>query len=211
MLGKLFGRKDRDEAPPALPRVGEATLGRAVRIDPSMLEAIAAVTNEPVSPDLVITGQGLIEMAGEDGTTWLHRFYDDEHRMLQALTNEAAGGDAVEWSFYVPAGTEHLAVGARRSAWTDRLSKASYAHEGEPYARYWYEDDPRDQPPVRLVEVVREAPGEDGTEIVQDCMVYGRETPAGEVLLLALVLGQGDEAVLETMIGTGLRPHQVSV
>ena len=64
---------------------------------------------------------------------------------------------------------------------------------------------------MRLVEVVREAPGEDGTEIVQDCMVYGRETPAGEVLLLALVIGQGDEAVLETMIGTGLRPHQVSV
>ena len=209
MLGKLFGRKD--ETPAALPRVGEAALGRAVRIDPSMLEGIAAVTGERVSPDLVITGQGVIEMAGDDGTTWLHRFYDDDHRMLQALTTSAEGGDPLEWSFYVPAGTEHLAVGARRSEWTDRLSKASYAHEGEPYARYWYEDDPRDQPPVRLVETVREAPGEDGTEIVQDCMVYGRESEAGEVLLLAIVLGEADEAVLETMIGTGLRPHQVTV
>ena len=205
----LFGKKD--APPPALPKVGEATLGRAVRIDPSMLDGIARVLGEPVSPDLVITGQGIIEMAGEDGTTWLHRFYDDEHRMLQALTNSADGGTPLEWSFYVPAGTEHLAVGAKRSAWTDRLSKASYAHEGAPYARYWYEGDERDQPPVRLVEIVREAPDEAGTEIVQDCMVYGREAEDGEVLLLAIVLGESDEAVLETMIGTGLRPHQVTV
>ena len=210
MLGKLFGRTPPPE-PPALPIVGEAALGRALRIDPSMLEGIARVTGEAVSPDLVITGQGLIEMTDETGSNWLHRFYDDDHRMLQALTDSPEGGEAQEWSFYVPAGTEHLAVGARRSDWTERLSSASYAHEGEPYARYWYGDDARPQPPARLVETVREAPDDEGRNVAQDCMVYGRETAAGEVLLLAIVLGEGNEAVLETMIGTGLRPHQLGV
>lgn len=216
MLGKLFkgqfkGLAKTPAEPPALPKVGEATLGRALRIDPSMLEGIARVTGEPVSPDLVVTGQGVVEMADEAGSTWLHRFYDDDHRMLQALTDSPEGGEAREWSFYVPAGTEHLAVGARRADWTKRLSSVSFAHEGEPYARYWYGEDEREQLPVRLVETVREAPGEAGRDVVQDCMVYGRETEAGEVLLLAIVLGEGDEAVFETMIGTGLRPHQIGV
>lgn len=214
MLGKLIKGLGRAEPPaaPSPPVVGEASLGRAVRLDPSMLEAVSVALGEPVSPDHVITGQGLAELADDHGTTWLHRFYDDEDRMLQALTASPEGGEALEWSFYVGAGTEHMAVGARRSDWTRRLSSAELRHDGHAFARAWYEGDERDQPPVRLVETVFErADRSDARDLVQDCMVYARDAPQGELLLLAIVLGEGEEAVFERLLGTGLRPHQVGV
>ncbi len=198
--------------PKTLPQVGEATLGRALRLDASMLEAMEAALGESVSPDLVITGQGLVEMADETGTSWLHRFYDDEDRMLQAITGSRDGGDAEEWSFYVPAGSEHLPQDGRVGDWIDRLSRPEIEHDGERFDRLWYEGDDRTQPPVRFVETVYErADMTEGREIVQECMVYGREAPQGELLLLALVMGQGREATFERMLGTGLRPHQVTI
>ena len=218
MLGKLMkGLRGEPAKGPALPVVGEATLGRSVRIDPSMLAAIEAALGEPVSPDFVITGQGVIEMADTDGgggggTSWLHRFYDDEHRMLQAMTDDEDGGDAQEWSFYVPAGAEYPGVGETARDLRARLTKAAFAHDGEPFARLWYDGDPDDQPPVEFTEVVyEEADMSDGRRLDQACMVYGRETPQGELLLLAVLMGDGPDASLERMLGTGLRPHQIGV
>ena len=213
MLGKLMkGLRGEPKASPALPVVGEATLGRAVRIDPSMLEAIEAAVGEPVSPDLVITGQGVIEMQDEGGVSWLHRFYDDDHRMLQAMTADAAGAEVLEWSFYVPAGAEYPGVGETARTLRERLTKVGFAHDGEPYARLWYDGDPGDQPPVEFTEVVYERSDmSDGRALAQACMVYGRETPRGELLLLAILGGDGPDAALERMLGTGLRPHQIGV
>ena len=208
VFDRFFGKKPA----PTLPIIGDAGLGRAVRIDPSMLRAVETALGEPVSPDMVITAHGVVEMPDDQGTVWLHRFYDDDHRMLQAMTESAEGGPALEWSFYVPAGSEHLAAGETVSAWKDRLSRPEFAHEGEPYARLWYEGDDREQPAVRFAEVVYEASDmTDGRTLVQDCMVYGRDTEQGELLLLAIVMGEGREATLERMLGTGLRPHQVGV
>lgn len=214
MLRGLFGGKKGAPEGPALPVIGEAGLGRAVRIDPSMLAAIEATLGEPVSPDLVVTGQGMAELPGEGGTasSWLHRFYDDEHRMLQALTGSADGGEAEEWSFYVPAGTDYPGVGQAGGALRERLTKAEFAHDGQPFARLWYEGDPSDQPPVEFTEVVYEtADMTDPSPLPQACMVYGRDAPEGELLLLAILTGEGPEASLERMLGTGLRPHQIGV
>ena len=213
MFGKLMKGVRGEAAAPALPVIGQAGLGRAVRIDPSMLAALEAATGEPVSPDLVITGQGVIELADETSdATWLHRFYDDEHRMLQAMTTEADGGDVLEWSFYVPAGAEYPNVGEGARALRTRLTKASFVHEGRPYARLWYEGDESDQPPVEFTEVVyEEADMSDGRALPQACMVYGREAAQGELLLLAILTGEGADASLERMLGTGLRPHQIGV
>ena len=213
MLGKLMkGLRGEREAPPALPVVGEAALGRSVRIDPSMLASLEAVCGEAVSPDLVITGQGVIEMADDSGVSWLHRFYDDEHRMLQAMTTEADGGDVLEWSFYVPAGADYVGVGEDAGALRARLTKPTFAHGGETYARLWYEGDAGDQPPTEFTEVVyEEADMSDGRPLPQACMVYGREAAAGEVLLLAILTGGAGDARLERMLGTGLRPHHIGV
>lgn len=212
MLGKLmkgFGKKD--EGPKGLPIVGEAGLGRSVRIDPSMLAAMEEALGEAVSPDLVITGQGLIEMKDEGGASWLHRFYDDEHRMLQALT-ATVDGAAEEWSFYVPAGAEYPGVGETARDLRARLTKAAFAHDGQPFARAWYGDDPTDQPPVEFTELVYETNElAEGRPLPQACMVYGRDTPQGELLLLAILMGEGPDASLERMLGTGLRPHQIGV
>ena len=214
MFGKLRKAMGGGEppAPAALAVVGEAAFGRALRIDPSMLAALEAALGAPVSPDFVISGQGLVEMADEAGSSWLHRFYDDEDRMLQALTDSEDGGDAQEWSFYVPAASEHMPIGETVATWTDRLSKPKITHDGAVFERYWYEGDERDQPPVRFVETVYETPEKTGgRDLPQSCMVYGREAEEGELLLLALVMGEGREATFETMLGTGLRPHQIGI
>ena len=213
--GLIKGLKGEPKKEPRLPVVGEAGLGRAVRIDPSMLEAMEAALGERVSPDLVITGHGLAELPGDgagEESQWLHRFYDDEHRMLQALTMSAEGGEALEWSFYVPAGAEYPAIGQTRADLRERLTKAEFAHDGQPFARLWYEGDPADQPPVEFTEAVFEtADMSDPTAIEQACMVYGRETGRGELLLLAILTGEGPDSSLERMLGTGLRPHQIGV
>ncbi|MBB4659756.1 DUF2491 family protein [Parvularcula dongshanensis] len=212
VLGKLIRSFGSEPPKRALPIVGPATLGRSVRLDPSMLAAMEGALGEPVSPDLVITGQGLIAMEDDAGTTYLHRFYDDEDRMLQALTDSEDGGDALEWSFYVPAGSEYLASGTSVSDWTARLSRAHIEHDGERFERTWYDDDTREQPPVRFTELVYEdETGQTGRNLPQECMVYARDTAQGELLLLALVMGEGEEASFERMLGTGLRPHQVTV
>lgn len=212
MLGKLLSGLRGEAKAPALPVVGEARLGRAVRIDPSMLGAIEEAVGEAVSPDLVITGQGLIEMADDGGVSWLHRFYDDDHRMLQAMTADAEGTEVLEWSFYVPAGAEYPGVGETSRQLRERLTKAAFAHDGEPYARLWYDGDPGDQPPVEFTEVVyEEADMSDGRPLPQACMAYGRDTPRGELLLLAILSGDGPDAALERMLGAGLRPHQIGV
>ena len=212
MLGKLLAGLRGEAASPALPVIGEAGLGRAVRIDPSMLAAVEEAVGEAVSPDLVITGQGVIEMADETSdATWLHRFYDDEHRMLQAMTTAADGGDVLEWSFYVPAGAEYPGVGETAAGLKKRLTKARFEHDGQPFERLWYEGE-ADQPAVEFTEVVyEEADMSDGRPLPQACMVYGREGTLGEVLLLAILTGAGQDASLERMIGTGLRPHHIGV
>ena len=212
MLGKLFGRGKTPAPSPALPVIGEAGLGRAVRIDPSMLGAVEDAVGEAIDPDLVITAHGIAELPGPGASSWLHRFYDDDHRMLQALTGSAEGGEAEEWSFYVPHGADHPGVGEDEGALRARLTKASFAHAGTPYARLWYEGDPSDQPPAEFTEVIYErADMSDGRPLAQACMVYGRDAPRGEVLLLAILTGEGSSASLERMFGTGLRPHQIGV
>lgn len=212
MFGKLIKNISGKKETETLPTVGDAALGRALRLDPSMLEALSAALGEPVSADFLITAQGRIDLSDESGSSWLHRFYDDDDRMLQAMTTDKDGGHAEEWSLYIPAASEHLAAGAKLADWTSLLSRAAYDHDGQAFDRLWYEDDDRDQPPVRFEETVYEEPDmSDARAIPQECMVYGSNSDKGEVLLLAIVQGVGNEATLETMLGTGLHPHQISI
>ncbi len=212
MIGKWMKSLGGKGAKETLPTVGEAALGRVLRIDPSMLVALNGALGEETSSDFLISAQGRIDLSDESGTSWLHRFYDDDDRMLQAMTTSKGGGYAEEWSFYVPSSSEHLATGASTAEWGKRLTRATMDYDGTAFDRLWYEGDDRDQPAVKFEETVFEsADMSDPRAIPQECMVYGTESAQGEVLLLALIQGMGSEATFETMLGTGLHPHQLSI
>lgn len=212
VFGKLFGSKDERKPAETLPAIGDATIGRALRIDRSPLAALDDGLDEETSTDFVVVAQGVAELADQSGSSWLHRFYDEDDRMLQVLTDSRDGGIPEEWSFYVPVASEHLAIGETVEAWRPRLQKANSSYNGRTFARIWYDGDDSDQPPVRFTETVFEQREQkDGRTIVQECMIYGADIAVGELLLLDLIMDAGADVSFERMLGVGLRDHHIGL
>lgn len=212
VFGKLFGGDAKKDAPALLPAIGDATIGRALRIDPAPLAALNAGLGEETSSDFIVVAQGLAELADASGSSWLHRFYDEDDRLLQVLTDRPDGGVPEEWSFYVPYASEHLAIGERVSEWQRRLEKARTTLDEREFTRTWYEGDDSDQPAVRFAETVYEArEKKDGRDIMQECMIYGTDLAEGELLLLDLIMETDGDVSFERMLGVGLRDHHIGL
>lgn len=207
MFGKLFGSKDK--TPPArLAQVRNVTVGRAVALDPLAWRRLGDETVFALDRDaLDITAQGLITL--ESGQ-YVHRFYTDDHVMLQAMSDDATGEQSYDFSLFIPWTSAYPPGEAERRAWRDRLSEPLFrgGREDLPdYPRFWFSETDARQPPVTLWETIwdNRAAVAPYARIFQTCMLYARDLPSGRELMLALEQQpEGGETTHEIMVGIPL-------
>ncbi|MDO9075985.1 MAG: YjfK family protein [Brevundimonas sp.] len=207
MFKRLFGQQ---AAAPAksLAIVRNITVGRTVALDPLAWRRLGDETHFALDRDaLEITAQGVVAL---DGGTFVHRFYTDDHIMLQAMSDDAGGAAAYDFTLFTPWSSAYPPNDGARRAWQDRLSEPVFkgAPEGLPeYPRFWFSETDARQPPVKLWESVYDdrAATEPYAKIYQTCMLYARELAGGRELMIALEQEpEGGEATHEIMIGIPL-------
>ncbi|MFN4040309.1 MAG: DUF2491 family protein [Brevundimonas sp.] len=207
MFRRLFGQRDAEPAS-RLAQVRNITVGRTVALDPLAWRRLGAETCFTLDRDaLEITAQGLIQL--DDGP-FVHRFYTDDHVMLQAMSDDAAGAAAYDFTLFTPWSSAYPPDGAARRAWADRLSEPVFNGQAEglpSYPRFWFSESEARQPPVRLWESVYDdrTALEPYSRIFQTCMLYARDLAGGRELMIALEQEpQGGEPTHEIMIGIPL-------
>ena len=207
MFKRLFGQR---EAEPAsrLAVVRNITVGRTVELDPLAWRRLGEETRFTLDRDaLEITAQGVIQL--DDGP-FVHRFYTDDHVMLQGMSDDAAGLSAYDFTLFIPWSSAYPPNDAARRAWSDRLSEPVFdgAAEGLPtYPRFWFSESDDRQPPVKLWETIYDdrAATEPYAKIYQTCMLYARELAGGRELMIALEQEpEGGEPTHEIMVGIPL-------
>ena len=202
----LFGGRGGRTEEPALPVIRNVTIGRSVRLDPLAWRRLGADAKFRLDTDVLeISAQGLIDM-GADG--YVHRFYTDDHLMLQMVSPDAAGQRAEDFTLFMPWSSDYPTDGAARRRFADRLRAPTFTDDGLPeYRRFWFGEDAERQEPVKLWESVyddREARAE--RRIYQTCMLFHRDLPGeGSELLLALEMEpEGGDVTHEIMVGIPL-------
>lgn len=205
-LKSLFGGKPKP-APVALPVVRDITIGRTVILDTLCWRRLGAEAKFSLDRDtLIITAQGRVQL--EDGA-YVHRFYTDDHIMLQAVSDDAAGMQANDFTLFIPWSSAYPTADSAKRLWDQRLRGPYFEEEGLPlYHRFWFEDD-GDQPPVAFWEEVFDdrASTTPYSRLYQHCMLYSRELgDEGRELLLAITLEpeKGDLSH-EIMVGVPLQ------
>ncbi len=208
MFKRLFGSDDNAAPAPGLAQVRNITVGRTVSLDPLAWRRLGEETRFALDRDaLEITAQGVITL---DGGQFVHRFYTDDHVMLQAMSDDAAGTAAYDFTLFTPWSSAYPPNDGARRAWQDRLSEPVFkgAPEGLPeYPRFWFSETDARQPPVKLWESIYDdrAATEPYARIYQTCMLYARELAGGRELMIALEQEpEGGEATHEIMIGIPL-------
>lgn len=207
MFKRLFGQKP-SEPVRTLAEVRNITVGRTVALDPLAWRRLGADTHFALDRDaLEITAQGVVAL---DGGTFVHRFYTDDHVMLQAMSDDEAGQVAYDFTLFTPWSSAYPPDDRARRLWRDRLSEPVFkgAPEGLPeYPRFWFAEDDARQPPVTLWESIYD----DRTattpyaKIFQTCMLYARDLPDGRELMIALEQEpEGGDVSHEIMIGIPL-------
>src|SRR5688572_4684428 len=90
MFGKLFGSGKKPAEPVrALPVIRNVTIGRTVILDPLIWRRHGGDLKFELDRDtLEITAQGVIAL--DDGA-FVHRFYTDDHLMLQVVSDDRDG------------------------------------------------------------------------------------------------------------------------
>jgi len=206
----LFGIEDRTPTS-RLAEVRNITIGRTVRLDALAWRMLENTGFQLDSDTLEVTAQGVVRL--DDGSH-VHRFYTDDELMLQAVSQQADGSDADDFTLFRPWSSTYPAGRADREDFLRRMSRPRWDEAGlPPFRRYWYEDDERDQPPVQLWEAVYyERDAEPVRHIRQTCMLYARDLrPAGLELLLALAMEpEGGDYTHEIMVGLPLGPAEFS-
>ena len=100
MFKKLFGRSVRPAPASRLAMVRNITVGRTVALDPLAWRRLGSETHFTLDRDVLdITAQGLVSL---DGGQYVHRFYTDDHIMLQAMSDDEAGAESYDFSLFVP-------------------------------------------------------------------------------------------------------------
>lgn len=186
--------------------VRNVTIGRQVRVDPLAWRTLPGARFTLDRDTLEITAQGLIRL--DDGGH-VHRFYTDEELMLQAVSQQADGSDADDFTLFQPSTSTYPDGSADRQAFLSRLEQPVFDEGGlGRFDRFWYEGDDRPQPPVQLWEAVwYERTGAPVRHIRQTCMLYARTLGAGQELLLALPMEpEGGDYTHELMLGVPLAP-----
>lgn len=207
MFKRLFGKGDREPTSP-LAVVRNITVGRTVALDPLAWRRLGDETRFTLDRDaLEITAQGVVRL--DDGP-FVHRFYTDDHIMLQAMSDDEAGMVAYDFTLFTPWSSAYPPNDGARGAWRDRLSAPVFrgAAEGLPdYPRFWFAESHERQPPVSLWETIYDdrAATEPYAKIFQTCMLYARDLPGGRELMIALEQEpDGGETTHEIMIGIPL-------
>lgn len=200
----LFGNDDRSRAS-RLAEVRNITIGRTVTLDRLAWRMLENTGFQLDRDTLEITAQGVIRL--DDGSH-VHRFYTDDELMLQAVSQQADGSDADDFTLFRPWSSLYPADRVDKEGFLRRLARPTWSEEGlPPYRRYWYEGDEGEQPPVQLWEAVYyERDAEPVRHIRQTCMLYARDLrPAGVELLLALAMEpEGGDYTHEIMVGLPL-------
>lgn len=213
MFKRLFGGKPAEEPVNRLAVVRNLTLGRTVSLDPLAWRRLQPETVFDLDRDaLEITAQGTIQL--DDGQ-YVHRFYTDDHIMLQAMSDDASGAEAHDFALFIPWSSAYPPGDRERRVWRDRLSEPVF--DGAPeelptYPRFWFAESDARQPPVTLWESLwddRTATVPYG-RIFQTCMLYARELSGGRELMLALEMepekasGKSADITHDIMIGIPL-------
>lgn len=207
MFKKLFGTKEKEPVV-RLAQVREITVGRSVALDPLAWRRLGDETVFGLDRDaLDITAQGLIEL---DSGQFVHRFYTDDHVMLQAMSDDAEGRVSYDFSLFVPWTSAYPPGDKEIRLWRDRLSAPVFKGEAEElpdYPRFWFTESDAIQPPVSMWESIWDdrAAEKPYARIYQTCMLYARELSAGRELMLALEQQpEGGETTHEIMVGIPL-------
>lgn len=212
MFKRLFGQR---EAEPVnqLAVVRNITVGRTVALDPLAWRRLGDETHFSLDRDaLEITAQGVVQL--DDGP-FVHRFYTDDHVMLQAMSDDAEGRVAYDFTLFTPWTSAYPPGDRERRLWKDRLSEPVFdgaAEDLPAYPRFWFAESDLRQPPVTLWESLYDdrtatAPY---SKIFQICMLYARDLAGGRELMMALEMqpedssGKRGEVTHEIMIGIPL-------
>ena len=100
MFKRLFGSKPADEPANRLATVRNITVGRTVSLDPLAWRRLGDTTRFTLDRDVLdITAQGHLEL---EGGQHVHRFYTDDHVMLQAMSDDAAGQENYDFTLFIP-------------------------------------------------------------------------------------------------------------
>ena len=218
MFKRLFGQPAATPVK-SLATVRNITVGRTVALDPLAWRRLGEDTHFSLDRDaLEITAQGVVAL---DGGTFVHRFYTDDHVMLQAMSDDEAGAAAYDYSLFTPWSSAYPPGERERRVWRDRLSEPRFqgAPEGLPeYPRFWFADSEDRQPPVTLWETIYDdrAATVPYAKIFQTCMLYARDLAGGRELMIALeqepqtASGEGGDISHEIMIGIPLEMAEFS-
>jgi len=165
------------------------------------------------SETLVITGYGVVDLGGGSS---LHRFYDDNHTMLQFLCEFGTDDAAIrEIMLFRPWDSVSPASESEWRAWDGpgaRIGSATFSADGHVFRRVWGDPGSAWIGPSEFVEEVR---ADDGSvrQIHQKVMPYKREVGVlVENLILAVErdLSSRDRGTVTLMIGYGLQPADVT-
>ena len=219
MFKKLFGKSDKVEPASRLATVRNITVGRTVALDPLAWRRLGDETHFTLDRDVLdITAQGLVSL---DGGQFVHRFYTDDHVMLQAMSDDEAGLESYDFSLFIPWTSAYPPGERERRIWRDRLSAPVFhgaAEELPDYPRFWFSESDAVQPPVTLWESIwddRTATVPYG-RIFQTCMLYARDLAGGRELMLALEMqpqdaaGKAGDTTHEIMVGIPLEMAEFS-
>jgi len=208
MFKRLFGSDDKVAAPPGLAQVRNITVGRTVSLDPLAWRRLGDDTRFALDRDaLEITAQGIITL---DGGQFVHRFYTDDHVMLQAMSDDAEGQAAYDFTLFTPWSSAYPPGERERRVWSDRLSEPVFDGSAEDlpgFPRLWFAESDVRQQPVTLWETIYNdrAATTPYARIFQTCMLYARDLAGGRELMLALEMQpDGGETTHEIMLGIPL-------
>lgn len=199
---------------PVVPEVLNLTIGRGAEIDPLMLRLrdSASVFSLP-SPTLIFTAQGVCRL--QDGQ-WVHRLYTDDNVMLQVVSGQWEGDDAIrDVTLFVPYLSEHPQNAKAVKSWEERLTRPELTTpKGDTFDRLWFDPAEGPQDPVVLIEDIYDERTQTTPprQIRQTCMLYHRAYGSGDRdLLLAIIEDYGDEISVEMMAGIPLEAHHLKV
>lgn len=214
MFGKLFGL-GRAPAPEAarLAVVRNITIGRSVVLDPLAWRRLSGGGLFTLERDtLEITAQGVVRLNEGD---YVHRFYTDDHIMLQAVSSDKDGQFANDFTLFLPFASHYPGTTAEKKVWVERLSGPTFTDPGLPvFRRYWFPEEDGLQTPITFWEEVFDDRGatKPYARIFQTCMLYSRERgDEGRDLLLAIAQDtEGGDYTHEVMVGVPLGMNEFS-
>jgi len=206
LFTSLFGRGAKD-APVERAVVRNVTIGRTVVLDPLAWRRLGPSAAFSLDRDtLEITAQGIIKL---DAGGYVHRFYTDDHLMLQAVSDDPEGALADDFTVFAPYSSRYPTTALEKKTFIGRIGEPVIKEEGLPaFDRYWFAEEEGPQPPVTFWENIYDdrAAVTPYARIFQSCMLFARDIgEEGRELLLAIAQeSEGGELSHEIMVGAPL-------